>query len=146
MTNRGLLPFLFLAFFILHNLVLGQVSVSGDIKDSQGVPLAGAHVLITPGNHFATSNIQGRFKVSDLNLGEYLLSISYLGVKTYSESLNIEGPDIALNIILEDDPLALQSVVVTGTFEPRSKLSSSTAITTLESRALRQSFPRGAAD
>ena len=146
MINRGLLPFFFLAFFIIHNLVLGQVTLSGGIKDSQGVPLAGAHVIINPGNHFATSNFQGRFKVSDLNLGEYFLSISYLGVKTYSENLNIEEQDIDLNIILEDDPLALQSVVVTGTFDPRSKLSSSTAITTLESRVLRQSFPRGTAD
>ncbi len=92
MINRGLLLFFFLTCCIIPNLVLGQVTVSGEIKDAQGVPLAGAHVLITPGNHFATSNVLGRFKVSDLNLGEYLLSISYLGVKTYSETLNIEGP------------------------------------------------------
>ena len=146
MINKVLLLVFFLTCCIIPNLVLGQVSVSGEIKDAQGVPLAGAHVLMTPGNHFATSNVLGRFKVPGLNLGEYLLSISYLGIKTYSETLTIERPDIELTIILEDDPLALQSVVVTGTFEPRSKLSSSTAITTLESRALRQSFPRGTAD
>ncbi|MBT8302565.1 MAG: TonB-dependent receptor [Maribacter sp.] len=146
MTIKGLLPLCILVFFIVPILISGQVSVSGVIKDTQGVPLAGSHILISPGNHFATSNIQGRFKVSNLDLGTYLLSISYLGVKTYSKTLNIEGSDIELSIILEDDPLALQSVVVTGTFEPRNKFSSGTAITTLESKALRQSFPRGTAD
>jgi len=146
MSSKGLFPLFILVLFVVPTLVIGQVSVSGVIKDENGAPLAGSHVLIAPGNHFATSNTQGRFKVNNLNSGTYLLSISYLGVKTYRDSLTIKASDRVLNIILEDDPLALQSVVVTGTFEPRNKLLSSTAITTIESKALRQSFPRGTAD
>ncbi len=115
MISRGLLPLFFLAFFILPNLVLGQVIVSGEIKDSQDVPLAGAHVLINPGNYFATSNIQGHFKVSNLKSGEYLLSISYLGVKTYSKNLNIEEQDIDLNILgREKGPHAGDGIDICG--------------------------------
>ncbi|MCP4978270.1 MAG: TonB-dependent receptor, partial [Maribacter sp.] len=137
---------LFFTILFICSPSWAQFSVNGEITDDQGEPLVGAHVLVTPVNRFATSNIQGRFKVTDLSSGQYLVSVSYLGFKTYSGDLKIEEEDIELNIILENDPLALQSVVVTGTFEPRSKLSSSTAITTLGSRALQQAFPRGAAN
>ncbi|EAR01778.1 TonB-dependent receptor [Maribacter sp. HTCC2170] len=137
---------IFFAILSIGNLAWAQVSISGAVKDNLGNLLVGAHVSLSPGNHFATSNDQGRFSVSNLRSGEYLLSISYLGVKTHIEYINVEEQDIEFNIILEDDPLALNSVVVTGTFEPRSKLSSSTAITTLETKSLKQAFPRGAAD
>jgi len=144
--NKAFSQFIFFVILFISNSSWAQFSITGEIKDDQGEPLVGAHVLITPGNNFATSNTQGRFKVTDLDSGQYLVSVSYLGIKTYNKDLNIEEHDIELKIILEDDPLALQSVVVTGTFEPRSKLSSSTAITTLGTRALQQAFPRGSAD
>ncbi|MBT8307359.1 MAG: TonB-dependent receptor, partial [Maribacter sp.] len=127
-------------------LVSGQMAVRGEIKDLQGSQLAGAHVLINPGGYFTTSTNQGFFEFTDLDTGEFTLTISYLGFKTYRQRISIQNKDIELDIVLKEDPLALQSVVVTGTFEPRRKLSSSTAITTIDSKALQQVFPRGAAD
>ncbi len=146
MINKGLIVHLFLIFFLMTFLVSGQMAVRGEIKDLQGSQLAGAHVLINPGGYFTTSTNQGFFEFTDLDTGEFTLTISYLGFKTYRQQLSIQNKDIELDIVLKEDPLALQSVVVTGTFEPRRKLSSSTAITTIDSKALQQVFPRGAAD
>jgi len=143
--NKGLI-LLFLIIFSISNSLIAQVTVSGSVMNTQESSLVGAHISIEPGNHFGVTDLIGNFKIKELGSGQYVMTISHLGAKTYVETINIEQQDLSFIISLEDDPLALQSVVVTGTFEPRSKLSSSTAITTLESRALRQSFPRGAAD
>ena len=143
--NKGL-TLLFLIIFSISNSLIAQVTVSGSVMNTQESSLVGAHISIKPGNHFGVTDLSGNFKIKELGSGQYVMTISHLGSKTYVETINIEQQDLSFIISLEDDPLALQSVVVTGTFEPRSKLSSSTAITTLESKVLRQSFPRGTAD
>ena len=143
--NKGL-TLLFLIIFSISNSLIAQVTVSGSVMNTQESSLVGAHISIKPGNHFGVTDLSGNFKIKELGSGQYVMTISHLGSKTYVETINIEQQDLSFIISLEDDPLALQSVVVTGTFEPRSKLSSSTAITTLESKVLRQSFPRGTAE
>ncbi len=51
-----------------------------------------------------------------------------------------------ISIVMKEDLLNLESVVVTGTFDPRKQMESSTAITTLKTKTLRQIFPRGSVD
>ena len=143
---KVLLPFLFFIVFFFHSPIFGQLSIGGELKNNLGEPYEGAHIGLEPGNHTTTSKKDGSFLINNLVSGEYLMRVSYLGTKTYSEMVYVKECDVFLDIILMDDVLALQAVVVTGTFEPRSKLSSSTAISTLETSMIRQTFPRGTAD
>ncbi|MDV7138416.1 TonB-dependent receptor [Maribacter sp. TH_r10] len=144
--QKVLLPYSLLIFFIFHCYVYGQNSVSGEVKNSLLEPIVGAHIVIEPGNHSTISNFQGRFEFPNLKLGEYLLSISYLGAKKYWEKIKLKKEDVQLVIVLDDDVLALQTVVVTGNFEPRSKLSSATSISTLQGKDLMDGLLRGTAD
>ncbi|MGB5434718.1 MAG: TonB-dependent receptor [Maribacter sp.] len=144
--SKVLFSCLLFASIFIHSPIFGQFSIGGDLKNGQGEPYEGAHISIQPGNHITASAKDGRFQIINLDPGEYLLRISYLGSKTHIEKVQVKEDDVFLNILLKDDVLALQTVVVTGTFEPRSKLTSSTAITTLEPHRLMQSFPRGTAD
>ena len=137
---------LFTIVLFTGNLLKSQVSVNVSVKNEQERPLTGAHISIEPGNHITTTDLQGNFGIVNLSSGEYTLTITHLGYKTYNETIKVKGEEHFLDVIMEPDPLNLQNVVVTGTFEPRVKLESSTAVTTLEPKVLRQLFPRGTAD
>jgi outer membrane receptor protein involved in Fe transport len=138
-----LVTFLLLA---LHSDVFSQVTITGEVRNSQGVLLSGAHVTLKPILRFAITNRQGAFEIKDVNPGNYTLTLSFLGVETYTEKLVVVNEDVSLSVRMQDDPLHLQHVIVTGTFEPRKQLESSTAVTTVDSKTIQQTFQRGTAD
>ncbi|MBD1261030.1 TonB-dependent receptor [Maribacter polysiphoniae] len=143
---KVLFPFFLFVVLLAHNRVSAQYSIRGVVEDKAGQPYVGAHVKLVPGSYSTTTNDQGEFELSNLKSGEYLLSISYLGTKGYVEKIGINTDDVHVDIVLKDDILALRTVVVTGTFEPRSKLSSSTAISTLEADGLKHRVLGGTAN
>ena len=143
---KVLIPFLFLTFVFFHSQIFGQLNIGGELKNNLGEPFEGAHISLEPGNFTTISDKEGRFEIINLDPGEYVLVISYLGAKSHSVNVDLKERDVFLDIILKDDVLALQSVVVTGTFEPRNILTSGTAITSLGPIELSQIFPRGTAD
>ncbi|HUH46458.1 MAG TPA: TonB-dependent receptor, partial [Arenibacter sp.] len=140
------LIFLSILICSVHSTIFGQATLSGEIRDVQGHLLEGANVHLQPINRSAITNLQGTFKISDIQAGEYVLTVSYLGARTYIKEVKIGNDDLVLPITMEDDLLQLQNVVVTGTFDPRTQLESNTAITTLEPQTLQRTFSRGTAD
>lgn len=137
---------LFLLFSIIASSVFSQRDISGIVKDSHGNVLEGVNLVMQNTNFFDVSDSQGFFKITDVISGNYILSISHIGFKTLTESIEVGSKSLSLSFTLEDDLLNLQTVVVTGTFEPRTQLESSTSVTSLESKALYQIIPRGTAD
>lgn len=131
---------------ISYTNLFSQTIIRGEVLNNQGVPLLGANVLITPSNQFAITNSNGDFEIKDVAPGNYTIAITFLGAKNYKDELEVGTNDISISIVMEDDPLNLQNVVVTGNFEPRLQLESSTSVTTLESKKIQQIIPRGTAD
>jgi len=128
------------------NPIFSQVTISGEVNDSQGIPLSGAHISLSPSNQFAVADMQGTFEILGVNSGSYEMTVTYIGVKTHSENIEVASENLSFSITMEDDPLNLQNVVVTGNFEPRQQLESSTAVSTLDSKTIQQIFQRGTAD
>lgn len=136
-----------LAFFLVNNQsILAQAKISGEVKNHNNSPLEGAHITLNPSNYFAFTNINGAFNITGISPGEYTINVSYLGAKTIKETINVTTGNLTLNFKLEEDLLNLENVVVTGTFDPRTQLESSTAITTLNKKELKNIFPRGTAN
>ena len=122
--------------------IFAQVSVSGAVTNSNGMPLIGAQVSLKPTEKFAVTDHQVNYELRDVATGSYVLSITYIGAKTYNKSLDVEQENIVLSPILAEDPLALQTVTVTGSFEPQMRLESSTAVNILESKDIQRTVPR----
>ncbi|MEO9892857.1 TonB-dependent receptor, partial [Aurantibacter sp.] len=137
---------LFAAFSIISNSLFSQVTIAGEVKDNQGNPLAGANVMLSPDDKFVITDMQGLFEIPGINKGTYTLTVSYVGIRTHKETLEVANKDISLALTLFDDPLNLQNVVVTGNFDPRLQLQSSTAVTTLNAKAIQETTQRGTAD
>ncbi|MBD0830643.1 TonB-dependent receptor [Aestuariibaculum sediminum] len=107
-----------LTVFLLTNFTLAQQgAVSGTIKDSNNSPLLGVNVSLKNSAKGAQTDINGNFKISNLEKGNYALIISSLGYKTkevlFSISTNehiklervtlYEGNEILNEVILEGE-------------------------------------------
>ncbi|TMM56749.1 TonB-dependent receptor [Maribacter algarum] len=145
MNKTSFLLFL-VFFFTLSTSLLAQVMVSGTVNDESDEPLVGANILLKPSNQFGVTDRSGNFQIDEVNSGEYIIVVSYLGLKTSTETITVGTENISLTFSLEKDLLNLQNVVVTGNFDPRVQLESSTAVTTLSSKDLKKVFSRGTAD
>ncbi len=144
MSKYGLLTLVLFGLLCVASLE-AQVAIIGDIKDEAGEALVGASVNLQPVQKFTVTDEEGTFQLTEIENGSYELTISYLGLKTYHETLVIKDNEISRSIVLEKDLLNLQNIVVTGSFDPRLQIESSTSVTSLNSEVLEQLVPRGTA-
>jgi outer membrane receptor protein involved in Fe transport len=138
--NKLLLITLFLWGFGLVN-VQAQ-GVKGRIIDGDGNGLAGASIAVKGTSLGTLADANGNYEVPQLNAGTYTLVASFIGFKTKSQELTIFNGQATLDFTLSDDLLNLDAIVVTGTFNPQSKLESTVSITTLDAKMIEQQGPR----
>ena len=138
--------FLFTIACLLCNTAFSQTNINGEVKDSNGNPLEGVNLILSPSNHSAITNADGIFKILNITSDDYIITLSHIGFKTIKKTIKASQKDVTLSFIMEDDLLNLQTIVVTGTFDPRTQLESSTSISTLNSKDLQQIYPQGTAN
>lgn len=148
MNTRSLYKICLLILVSFPILLNAQVNVSGTVVDDKGQVLEGATIDVesSTGDLQTFSHKDGRFLLNGLVAGNFELKISLLGYKTHVERIQIVEKTLDLKIQMELDPLDLEGVIVTGTFDPRSKLASSVAIATLNSSDIAKRSARGTAD
>ena len=89
--------------------VAQQQTLNGIIQDNNGLPIAGANVIVKGKNKGAVSNFDGEFKIIAVN-GETLV-FSFIGFKTKEF---IYAGQSQLKVIMETDLDQLEEVVVVG--------------------------------
>ena len=87
---------------------IAQIKVEGIIKDSIGNPLELANVIAinqqTKGlESYGITNDQGRYKLALTKNTTYTIQISYIGMKTFDETVNIKESDLIKNFTLQED-------------------------------------------
>lgn len=85
-----------------------QIKVEGVVKDSIGNPLELANVIAinqeTKGlESYGITNDQGRYKLSLAKNMTYTVQVSYIGMKTFDETLSVKESDITKNFTLQED-------------------------------------------
>ncbi|MCF7569024.1 TonB-dependent receptor [Sabulilitoribacter arenilitoris] len=144
--NKILLLFVFTIASTFFNPIFSQNNITGEVKNTNGNALEGVSIILNPNNYSTTTNASGIFNLQNIPDGNYIISISHLGYKTIKKSIEIAKKNITLSFVLEDDLLSLQTIVVTGTFDSRTSLESSTSISTLNDKAIQQVYPQGTAN
>lgn len=89
--------------------------LSGEVLDENNQTLPGAHILINKGRHVAVTLDDGQFLIKELPGGNYILHVSYLGYKPYTDTLWIES-DSRLMIRLLPEVRSLHEVVIKGDY------------------------------
>lgn len=115
---KNFLRVLFSAILFINFAVSAQTgSVTGLISDSQSQEtLIGVTVVVVGQSKGTATDVEGKFKISDLPAGNHTLNITYVGYKPLKvEDVKIEaGKNTELNIALEANFGMLQEVVVTA--------------------------------
>ncbi len=90
-------------------------SVSGKVTDAAtGKPLTGANVVVQ-GTHFgATTNQTGRYKITGLPVGRYLVRASFIGYRTQTKAVRVGTGETTANFQLQPEALRAPEVVVSA--------------------------------
>lgn len=92
----------------------GRGTVSGRIADSGGGVLQGAQIQLEPGAILASTDAQGEFTLTGMVPGTYTISVSYVGLESFSGSLEVK----AGSVVRADEVLKVgrvsQEIVVTA--------------------------------
>ncbi len=107
------------SFLAITSSVLAQnFSVSGTVIDrKENIALISAFVVLknssTSSKKSAISDNQGAFQFENIEKGNYLLEISYIGYYTYKKNIEVTDQNLNLGILaLQDESTALEEVVV----------------------------------
>jgi hypothetical protein len=106
-----------LCLFILLSIhIEAQITVSGNVKNEQGIPIEKAQVIFSFNDKlqaFALTDVKGAFTVSKIQNGKYTLEVSCVGYASYSANVSI-NKSLQLDITLKEKSTLLDSVTVVG--------------------------------
>lgn len=104
--------------FIVSFSLYPQTKLSGIVKDKQNRPLPGANIYLKDTYDGVSSDIDGKFSFTTDEVGEGILLVSYVGFKTFSKQILLDGKENYFEIYLEEQSKELGAVVISaGTFE-----------------------------
>ena len=100
---------------ILDVLTAPKFSISGKVVDiKEGTPLVGANVYLAGTSHGTATTEDGFYNISGVREGSYLVKVTYIGYKTFEDSITILGEDLSINFTLSYTSIQGEEVVVTG--------------------------------
>ncbi|MBD0365677.1 MAG: carboxypeptidase-like regulatory domain-containing protein, partial [Flavisolibacter sp.] len=126
-------------FFLLFApaCLLAQTTITGKVIDQTGVGIAGASVYIRA-NSGTTTDKEGLYTLQTTLTGEREIIVSFVGYKTASELVTLNGGTVTIDFIIEQDAVGLNSVVVTATNTRRTQLTLPLSITTYNETKLQR--------
>src|SRR5437879_6510301 len=87
-------------------------AITGRVTDSSGGALIGAQISVQPKGVSAVSDAQGQFFVNDLDPGSYTVTVSYLGFKTFTQTVKVgAGQAASVEAKLEVEAQSLEVLV-----------------------------------
>ena len=148
-NSNAITSFWMLLLLIIPALVFSQEkgSVSGQVFDENGQSAPGANIVIQGSSVGVSTDVDGGFALLNLSGGTYIILVTNIGYKSTQKSIILkDGENLKIDFHLEAESQSLKEVVVTGSSNPRSKLESSIAITTLGAKAIENRAPISTAD
>lgn len=116
----------FLLYIILTLVsieAMGQVKISGDVKDDKGEPISFATVYVEESFEGGSSDIEGNFQFDVKATGSHILVASAVGFETIKQPISIEGKPISVQLTLTSSSQVLNQVVVSaGSFGASDKV------------------------
>ncbi|TDU43862.1 outer membrane beta-barrel protein [Gelidibacter sediminis] len=100
--------FITIGLLFVVNTTIAQIKVEGVVKDSIGNPLELANVIAinqeTKGlESYGITDVQGQYKLALTKNSSYTIQVSYIGMKTFEEVLNVKETEMTKNFTLRED-------------------------------------------
>lgn len=106
------------AIFLLAGIFVSvclysQYSITGTVYDTEGKPLAGAHITINEGFSGSISNSDGSFSFKKLSQGTYKFKASFLGYESMEKLISVPG-ETTISFELAHSPLLGEETIITS--------------------------------
>lgn len=131
--NTGVLFFLFLSFL---SGTLHAQSLSGIVYDETNIPMPGVQVHIPAIHKGAITDINGTFRLTNLQQPVFTVQFSFLGYKTEIRKINLSTVEQPIRIVMEQTSLNLPGITVTSNPQPTDVLSTSQSVASLDEEQL----------
>src|SRR5258708_11836759 len=93
----------------------GKGTITGIAKDEANSALASALIEVQPLGRKVASDDQGQFRITDVPVGEYTLTASYVGFAPFSMAVKVEaGQNANRNAVLEGASVSEQVMGTAG--------------------------------
>lgn len=110
--------FTLILLFAVSSNSAAQTKLSGKVTDMKKQPLPGANIYLKDTYDGVSSDTDGNFSFITEEEGEGVLLVSYVGFKTFSQEVVLDGSRKYFEISLEEQSKELGAVVISaGTFE-----------------------------
>jgi len=137
---------LFCTMFLLASFWgFGQTLVSGTIMDSDNLPVIGANVSLDNSSIGTITDIDGKYTIT-VPAGGGTISYSYVGYSSQQQIIDGASGNMVLDIMMSEDAMALDEVVLTGTFTGRTQKNSPMSLTVLNEAQLARLTSNSQAD
>ena len=107
----------------------GTGAITGYVTDKEtGEPLIGANIVLEGTNFGSTTDVNGKYYISNVPVNNYRVKISYIGYDPIPLDINVKEKNVAeINVPLQPGHYSTSEVVVTGN-RPLIEKSSTNAI------------------
>lgn len=90
-------------------------TIAGVIADEAGLGLPSAALYLDKENRYTISDLTGHYRFLDVPVGEYVLSVQYIGYEEFTATVQVAaGKETTLDIMLKEQTYAIDQVVVMG--------------------------------
>lgn len=127
-------------------------TLRGTVITEKGQPLPGANILIVGTNNGASSDLDGKFFVTDITTGIHEIRVTYIGYEEKIEKVMIlPNKTIAIKVVLRSHSVKAKEVFVTAQAQGQmqainQQLNSNTIVNVVSSARLRQNPDANAAE
>lgn len=133
--NLKIKPLLLLLFCMAGQVIFAQQrTISGTVKDGEGMPMPGVNVLVKGTSNGTQTDFDGEFSIAGVRKGETLV-FSFIGYKTVERVIDSQDN---LNLSLEPSAENLNEVVVTALGIKREEKALGYAVQKIEGESLQK--------
>ena len=88
--------------------------ISGKVVADSGTPLMGAAVVIQSKNIGTTTDLDGYYRLANLDTGSYTVTVSYMGYISQDQEITVNSGANTVDFVLKEDKVFLQEVEIVG--------------------------------
>lgn len=106
----------FLSIFTTGLVTAQTATIQGIIIDSEtGETLPSANVFIEELQRGASTDVEGRFEITNIDPGSYTITFNFIGYRATTREIDLSSDEVLeLEVELSPDRIGLDQVVVTG--------------------------------
>ena len=122
---KNALPTLLFALFLSCTGIAQTSQIKGRVTDGEGKAAAFVNIQLVETAKGISTDLDGKFALTDLNAGTYTLIASYIGYRTLNQKISIEaGKTLELALELFENTETLKEIVIKGYLTQNERITS----------------------